>query len=1136
MLTEIDDLEIHVIVNDELDPISPSPNAAVKVASRFMGIPLSPLEPGAERGGATMEMRMDNICCAAHGISLLLIASKGNKKHYLLFDAGPEGQVWERNSRRLRTNTGQIEHIALSHYHRDHSGGLIRAIELIKGANGGKPVYMDVHPNRPAFRGVQADRPISLEADPSFEELEAARATLIKSDQPHTVLDAFFLVSGEVPRQTTYEDGIYGGLRFNSSTGQWEEDTLIMDERYVMCNLKDKGLVVFTGCGHAGVVNTCHDAVKLGNGIPLYCVVGGYHLADAEDSKLNATMEDLKKFDPKVLLAGHCTGWSSRGLGLELVKQSAAHAAIQGGLVIAAARKCSAKLDDIIAQGNGSVVFVPLDISDEESIMQSAKKVISLLQGRTLDILINCAGVHSETEGKLANMSDLAYQLSVNVIGTHNVLREFLPLMKDGLVKKVANISSAFGSITNARDVTYAACPAYKISKAALNALIVQYALSYQDDGFTIIAVHPGWLQTDMGGENADLIVPEGGKVVLDLVMSVDSTSNGCFKNIKVPGWAAYDGGDIPCDHMIFYDYCIGEAVDMSAVSRFFPSRRNWTSLLSTVPTHAHDPALDFVTDYVPGFSNVRGHSPGDVFDVQIAQMPVLSVNVCAVGDLPGRDDCRGNAKQPRGSASTTGADGTNYHAIQAKDIIQLELDDGRYISHDRQCILKSALQLVSEIAETEYRQPDRAVDQEILHEDSAVSIPEVPPRELLFMLLPSIDTYKSLYSRQELIASRSIATCTHPALLMQHLGRISQCWILISYAARQIVSLNYHKVRKTHGQSHMEQEIYSIVYWCFYLDRTLSALLFRPPSLPDLKVPPTELIKLHPSSPYDTLIHILLDLAQIQGKLHTISCCGNHGSNRQILEICEILEGQMKSIVPNLQSGRGSLPRVVQYDWVATDFCFYAIFVEIHRTRLKASFSPLIHKECLLFARKSLKAFRFLQQHTGEMAGFDDPYPSFLTWTLFLYPLSPFFVVFCNIIGTLDLADYNLMRQITDALSQFRRDPHIERLLTLLHALERLCDPLFQDQGHEASVTERVPAEVDTRFAGAVNNGLPDSENTTDSLHFIGGMGGNVVPGNAPTQDSELESSTDWLMWQLFNSQVPAGWMNWDATPFDFD
>jgi 7,8-dihydropterin-6-yl-methyl-4-(beta-D-ribofuranosyl)aminobenzene 5'-phosphate synthase len=98
---------------------------------------------------------------------------------------------------------------------------------------------MDVHPNRPDFRGVQAgDMAISLESDPSFAELEAAGATVVKSDQPHTVLDDFFSISGEVPRETLYEDGIYGGLRYENSRGKWEEDTMIMDERYVMCNLK----------------------------------------------------------------------------------------------------------------------------------------------------------------------------------------------------------------------------------------------------------------------------------------------------------------------------------------------------------------------------------------------------------------------------------------------------------------------------------------------------------------------------------------------------------------------------------------------------------------------------------------------------------------------------------------------------------------------------------------------------------------------------------------------------------------------------------------------------------------------------------------------------------------------------------
>lgn len=67
--------------------------------------------------------------------------------------------------------------------------------------------------------------------------------------------------------------------------------------------------MVVTGCGHAGVVNTCYNARALGDGMPLYSIVGGYHLADASEDKLDATMKDLKAFNPKVMLAGHCTGW-----------------------------------------------------------------------------------------------------------------------------------------------------------------------------------------------------------------------------------------------------------------------------------------------------------------------------------------------------------------------------------------------------------------------------------------------------------------------------------------------------------------------------------------------------------------------------------------------------------------------------------------------------------------------------------------------------------------------------------------------------------------------------------------------------------------------------------------------------------
>ncbi|KAI1411761.1 Metallo-hydrolase/oxidoreductase [Hypoxylon sp. FL1857] len=311
-LAEVDSLTIQAIVNDEIDQISPSPHPAVKHPQSFMGAPLRPLAEGTERGGAKLQMRMDTLCCGAHGLSLLITVTKDGKSHSLLFDTGPEEAVWERNVTRLGLDPGSIERIVLSHWHRDHSGGMLSAVCMIeaakKGGENAEKVVVDLHPDRPDFRGVMAHEPISLELDPSFAEIEEAGATVFKSDEVHAALDDTFLISGAIPRLTPYEGGIRGGIRYTPD-GKWETDELIMDERLVMCNLKGRGLVVFTGCSHAGVVNVSRHAIELGGGVPLYTVVGGYHLADGSPEKLQKSMEDLKALEPKVLMPGHCTGW-----------------------------------------------------------------------------------------------------------------------------------------------------------------------------------------------------------------------------------------------------------------------------------------------------------------------------------------------------------------------------------------------------------------------------------------------------------------------------------------------------------------------------------------------------------------------------------------------------------------------------------------------------------------------------------------------------------------------------------------------------------------------------------------------------------------------------------------------------------
>jgi 7,8-dihydropterin-6-yl-methyl-4-(beta-D-ribofuranosyl)aminobenzene 5'-phosphate synthase len=209
---------------------------------------------------------------------------------------------------------------------------MLKAVEMInearKTANKPSGVTVDLQPDRPDFRGFLGPTGIiSLEADPHFDELEKAGGSVAKNAQAHTVLDDMFYISGEIPRVTEYELGLRRAMRFVKEQEEWIEDTLIKDERYLMVNLKgelnispgspiiankeqDRGLVVFTGCGHAGVVNTATDALAVAKGdVPLYAVMGGFHLADAEAPQIESSVRDLKNLGVKLLFPGHCSGW-----------------------------------------------------------------------------------------------------------------------------------------------------------------------------------------------------------------------------------------------------------------------------------------------------------------------------------------------------------------------------------------------------------------------------------------------------------------------------------------------------------------------------------------------------------------------------------------------------------------------------------------------------------------------------------------------------------------------------------------------------------------------------------------------------------------------------------------------------------
>jgi 7,8-dihydropterin-6-yl-methyl-4-(beta-D-ribofuranosyl)aminobenzene 5'-phosphate synthase len=107
-------------------------------------------------------------------------------------------------------------------------------------------ITVDLHPSRPDFRGVTLPTfQLSLEADPTFAEISDAGGKISLNSETHTVLDEFFLISGEIPRVTEYEMGLRRGARFVKEKGMWEKDELIEDERFVVCKLKGMWLVSF---------------------------------------------------------------------------------------------------------------------------------------------------------------------------------------------------------------------------------------------------------------------------------------------------------------------------------------------------------------------------------------------------------------------------------------------------------------------------------------------------------------------------------------------------------------------------------------------------------------------------------------------------------------------------------------------------------------------------------------------------------------------------------------------------------------------------------------------------------------------------------------------------------------------------
>ncbi|KAJ5767807.1 hypothetical protein N7533_000390 [Penicillium manginii] len=230
---------------------------------------------------------------------------------------------------------------------------------------------------------------------------------------------------------------------------------------------------------------------------------------------------------------------SSRGLGLALATRLASLPSGQVGTIFATARQDnSTQLRELINASSGRIEFVGLDVTDKKSIQEATSLVEHKLQGKGLDYLINNAGAVDWNPAGVEGMENLNEMFNLNVTGVHEVTRAFLPLLRRGEKKSVINISTTMGSIAKAHLYAQAPTPAYKITKAALNMLSVQYAQQYASEGFTFLLISPG------GGSRADLSVETGAEKAIDIVLKTGPHQNGKFVNIHVPGWVNANGNN----------------------------------------------------------------------------------------------------------------------------------------------------------------------------------------------------------------------------------------------------------------------------------------------------------------------------------------------------------------------------------------------------------------------------------------------------------------------------------------------------------------------------------------------------------------------------------------------------------------
>jgi 7,8-dihydropterin-6-yl-methyl-4-(beta-D-ribofuranosyl)aminobenzene 5'-phosphate synthase len=243
--------------------------------------------------------------------------STKSNNNLFLFDTGVSENGVVHNSDVFAIDFDQIKGIILSHGHFDHFTGLTNIIRKISSRRSAA-VNLFVHPDAFLRRWLvfPGGKRVKM---PFLDKMHLENIDLRIHQNIGFVLlpnknSPLLLLTGEIPRDTTFEKGFPFQYVENDNEKNLTPDPLVKDDQALVANVRNKGLVILTACGHSGIINTINYAKKVTGINQIYAVVGGFHLpADGgiHEEGIEPTLKELVKADPQFIVPCHCTGWKA---------------------------------------------------------------------------------------------------------------------------------------------------------------------------------------------------------------------------------------------------------------------------------------------------------------------------------------------------------------------------------------------------------------------------------------------------------------------------------------------------------------------------------------------------------------------------------------------------------------------------------------------------------------------------------------------------------------------------------------------------------------------------------------------------------------------------------------------------------